>query len=159
MDMQQFIAESEKVCEAASAGPWRVWNGPEFCGGGHDLCIGAGENWLANMDHRAHPNREEAEKDIHEEHAHSSERYECDICSFSAEISKEQWNNAQFIVHARTALPTALQYLRELSQENELLKVHNRELRALAIERDAITRRVAELEGQVRCGWGGGPKP
>jgi hypothetical protein len=33
-------------------GPWEVWEGPEYVGGGRDLCIGAGEKWLFNMDHR-----------------------------------------------------------------------------------------------------------
>lgn len=39
-------------------GPWEVWDGPEYVGGGADLCIGAGEDWLANMDHRNCVNRE-----------------------------------------------------------------------------------------------------
>lgn len=33
-------------------GPWCVWDGPAYVGGGRDLCIGAGDTWLANMDQR-----------------------------------------------------------------------------------------------------------
>lgn len=33
-------------------GEWDIWDGPEYSGGGRDLCIGAGETWLFNMDHR-----------------------------------------------------------------------------------------------------------
>lgn len=33
-------------------GEWDIWDGPEYVGGGRDLCIGAGETWLFNMDHR-----------------------------------------------------------------------------------------------------------
>jgi hypothetical protein len=39
-------------------GPWEVWSGPQYVGGGADLCIGAGKDWLANMDHRNCVNRE-----------------------------------------------------------------------------------------------------
>lgn len=54
--------------------------------------------------------------------------------------------DAAFAAHARTALPQALKYLRELSDERDLLKVHNRELRELALDRDRLAARVAELE-------------
>lgn len=65
------------------------------------------------------------------------------------EANEKQTALAEAVADRWNALPTALQYLRELSQENELLKVHNRELRALGIERDALTRRVAELEQRI----------
>ena len=48
-----YIDEQLAVCEKATTpGPWEVWDGPEYQGGGRDLCIGAGEKWLFNMEHR-----------------------------------------------------------------------------------------------------------
>lgn len=34
-------AAARKACEAATSGPWCIWDGPAYVGGGHDLCIGA----------------------------------------------------------------------------------------------------------------------
>jgi hypothetical protein len=46
--LRGFISDAEN----ATSGPWQVWDGPDYVGGGRDLCIGAGEKWLFNMDHR-----------------------------------------------------------------------------------------------------------
>lgn len=49
------IREREKK---ATKGPWKQWRGPQYVGGGEDICIGAGDTWLANMDHRCRPHSE-----------------------------------------------------------------------------------------------------
>lgn len=74
-------------------GPWRIWEGPLFEGGGADLCIGAGEQWLANMDHRVR----RCQQTFELEHKQD----ECDICTIDAdEITAEQRANANLIAAA-----------------------------------------------------------
>lgn len=102
--------------EAATPGPWRVWDGPSFVGGGHDLCIGAGDDWLANMDHRYGDNYLERLK--HEtESGHSTLDAwppDCQICSFSEEVDQEQARNAEFIARAREDIPRLVATIRAL---------------------------------------------
>jgi hypothetical protein len=94
--------------EAATKGPWNVWPGPEYVGGGEDMCIGAGEQWLANMDHRV-PRCPQIMDDGHPDDD------QCDICSLdSPRISKEQDANAEFIAHARADVPWLLDRIAEL---------------------------------------------
>lgn len=107
------------IFAGATQGPWRVWDGPEFFGGGKDLCIGAWDGkWLANMDHREVISREER-------FAHAEEHPACDpgkdgkgrpgscpICSFSHVISDEQAANARFITEARSRWPLRVDQLR-----------------------------------------------
>ena len=85
------IEQIKKRCEAATEGPWNIWGGPAYAGGGEDLCIGAGKEWVVNMDHRI-----SCAHDRHFEIDH------CDICSG---ITEEQRFNAEFIAHARTDIP------------------------------------------------------
>jgi len=74
-------------------GPWGLWRGPQYVGGGEDICIGAGKEWLANMDHR----RPSCQNVLSPGHMDD----ECDICSIdSGEISREQLANAHLIVAA-----------------------------------------------------------
>lgn len=97
-------------------GPWQVWSGPSYVGGGADLCIGAGETWLANMDHRNCVNREQ--------HVCGGKFEPCrmepdtDICSTSGcrcgeecpeenHISEEQLANAHLIAASPTLLAAA----------------------------------------------------
>ena len=92
-----------------TSGPWEVWSGTDYVGGGADLCIGAGETWLANMDHRNCANREQ--------HLCGGTFEPCrregdtDICSTSGcrcggecpeanHISEEQMANARLIAAA-----------------------------------------------------------
>jgi hypothetical protein len=71
-------------------GPWCVWEGPLYEGGGADLCIGAGETWLANMDHRMPRCPQILDG------GHKSD--ECDICTIDAHgITDEQRANARLI--------------------------------------------------------------
>jgi len=74
--------------------PWKLWRGPEFVGGGEDICIGAGEKWLANMDHRA-----SLCPDVSLEYHDYND--DCLICSMEGpKISEEQLANAQLMVTA-----------------------------------------------------------
>lgn len=74
-------------------GPWDLWRGPQYVGGGEDICIGAGKEWLANMDHR----RPVCKNTLSPGHRDD----ECDICTIdSGEISREQLANARLIASA-----------------------------------------------------------
>lgn len=102
----------EKIREreqAATKGPWQIWRGPEFAGGGEDICIGAGEKWLANMEHRSSPC-----KDFNApEHDNDS----CDICSTCADdITAEEVKNSEFIVHSREDIPWLLDKVQRLME-------------------------------------------
>jgi len=100
----------------ATPGPWSVWSGPDYVGGGADLCIGAGETWLANMDHRNCVNREqhmcggsfepckrEGDTDVC-----STSGCRCgDECPEANHISEEQMANARLIAAAPDLLEAA----------------------------------------------------
>lgn len=74
-------------------GPWNVWRGPQFVGGGEDICIGAGKEWLANMDHRERRCPQVLDN------GHFAD--ECDICTIdSCQITEEQLANARLIAAA-----------------------------------------------------------
>jgi len=109
-ELERIKARADK----ATKGPWEVWDGPVYVGGGADLCIGAGETWLANMDHRNCVNREQ--------HMCGGDIPPCkregdtDICSTTGcrcsgecpeenHISEEQKANADLIASARTDVP------------------------------------------------------
>ena len=104
-----------------TAGPWEVWSGPDYVGGGADLCIGAGETWLANMDHRHCINREQHQCGGSFEPCRREENTQ--ICSTSGcrcggecpeanHISEEQMANARLIA----AAPDLLEALRALRE-------------------------------------------
>lgn len=114
--MTYSLDELEALANAATPGPWRIWDGPEYVGGGRDLCVGAGEQWLANMDHRHSDHHDKIVCDYnHNEN--------CDICSLQSDpITKEQETNARFIAVARTAVPELIARVRELEEQLELLK-------------------------------------
>lgn len=120
------IDEIEARCNAATAGPWQVWNGLAYCGGGKDLCIGAGENWVVNMDHRWGPGYQE--RVDHEHDDGRSEKYDCPICQFSEEVTDEQAKTADFIAHARTDIPRLIEALRIVMKERDRLKQENDEI-------------------------------
>ncbi len=87
-------------------GPWRIWRGPQFVGGGEDLCIGAGDTWLANMDHRMRPNDDPFPMDGWLQVS------ECDIATIdSSTITAEQEDNARLIAAAPALLEAAQQVL------------------------------------------------
>jgi hypothetical protein len=100
-----------ELCDNATAGPWRVWDGPSYEGGGADLCIGAGEAWLANMDHRrCEYKRMLAMREFdtpHKMDVTCDPPGQCDVCSIvdDDEITVEQRANAEFIAQARSIIP------------------------------------------------------
>ena len=91
--------------ELATPGPWAVWPGPEYVGGGEDLCIGAGDTWLANVENR-HCRKTAHHMGCHEEGCRLEE--DSDICTFSDNITAEQRATAAFIAHARQDIPKLL---------------------------------------------------
>ena len=126
--LKAWVAEMRAREQAATPGPWDVWGGPSYVGGGADLCIGAGESWLANMDHRNCVNREQHIRGGNVPPCHPEEN--TDICSTEGcrcsgecpvadHISAEQRSNADFIAHARTDLPCLLSLAEGLIEEAE----------------------------------------
>lgn len=96
--------------EGHTPGPWSVWEGPLYVGGGADLCIGAGEEWLANMDHRQ-PRCAQILENGHDDEA-------CDICTIdSGHITDEQRANAALIA----AAPDMLAALRACEENLRLI--------------------------------------
>ena len=114
MRILETIAEDEKLDRDATAGPWHVWDGPEYYGGGKDLCIGAWDGqWLANMDHRIGTDLES--RIAHDSgNTHQGRPGSCPICSISENITEEQAANVRFIVEARTRWPERTRQLKEI---------------------------------------------
>lgn len=111
------LDDLERLDKAATPGPWSVWDGPKYVGGGADLCIASGDgsdDWLANMDHRFNhfPGCHN-----HSEAPHPPQ-VDCPICAFSDEVTREQRANADLIAAARTKLPKLLAELRQLRANN-----------------------------------------
>src|SRR5208283_2376298 len=76
--------------------PWDVWDGPSYCGGGKDLCIGSGEKWLANMDEYWGPDGKARME--HDSTVHPNDREaNCPICSFNDEVDARQKATADLI--------------------------------------------------------------
>ena len=128
---------------ALTKGPWLVWNGPEFVGGGADLCIGAGERWLLNMDHRAveerfwlsqmkaNPNYVVDSRGFSEQTKDFEFLPECDIATLATcedRITAEQRANAEFMAAAREDVPALLAALDEARAE--LARMQNAHTRA-----------------------------
>lgn len=101
------LSEIEARAAAATPGPWVVWDGPLYEGGGADLCIGRGKTWLANMDHR-NPRCAQIT-----EQGHKAD--DCDICTIDAGgVTDEQRANANLIAHARSDVPALVAAVREM---------------------------------------------
>lgn len=95
--------------DKATPGPWAMWRGEPYEGGGEDMVIGAGEEWLANMNHSI-PRCAQLNDDGHK-------MDECEICMVDAQdITDEQFANAEFIAAARNALPALLSRLAAAEQ-------------------------------------------
>ena len=105
------------LCAKATPEPWQVWRGPEYSGGGEDICIGAGEKWLANMDHRQ-PRCPQVLENGHFDD-------QCDICTIDATpITEEEIGNSNYIAAARTAGPKLLNEVNALrSGMQELIEM------------------------------------
>lgn len=103
------LQEIKDRLQKATPGPWTIWEGPQFEGGGADLCIGAGrEKWLANMDHRH----------CGKLHNWCDTKEMCDICSIdSVDVTDEQRANAEFIANSRQDVEKLLKYIELLERE------------------------------------------
>ena len=114
----QLIARMRGLADMATPQPWDIWDGPTFVGGGADLCIGAGKDWVANMDHRYGPDYLERVK--HENDSGHAEMEgwppDCGICSFNEDATQEERDNAAFIVASRSAVPELCARLAALQQ-------------------------------------------
>jgi len=111
----------------ATKGPWAIWKGPEYEGGGADLCIGAGETWLANMDHRV-PRCPQIL-----DNGHLSN--ECDICSIDGGIiTDEQRANAELIKNSPDDLRYLITEVERMHHESSTTEA--REIARLTAERD-----------------------
>jgi hypothetical protein len=127
------IAEIAQRADAATKGPWDVWDGPQYVGGGADLCIGAGETWLANMNER-HCNIGYGNHELPEGHSLDTD---INICSFTDEITAEQSANAAFIAAARADVPALCSALKVACEALSR--------RACLLERDAALAEIARL--------------
>jgi len=114
-------------------GPWSVWPGPAYVGGGEDLCIGAGKTWLANMDHRRCQGRDYHFREL----ADCKLEPDSDICSFTNEITEEQRANARLIA----AAPDLYALLVECAQADDDQPLHH------SLRRDAEDL-IAKIEGR-----------
>lgn len=99
-------------------GPWCIWDGPSYVGGGRDLCIGAGKTWLANMDHRNCENRDC--------HIGTCKNSPCagephtSICTIDTEITEEQEANARLIAAAPELLAACIAASRTMNALGDL---------------------------------------
>lgn len=107
----------KKLHAEATSGPWNVWDGPAYVGGGKDLCIGAGKDWLANMDHRRCEYKRYMEMRAAGFSPQDCPQFrecdppgQCDVCQIADddEITKEQQANADFIAESRVAVPALI---------------------------------------------------
>ena len=99
-----LIDEVLRLDKEATNGPWQVWDGPEYVGGGADLCIGHGETWLTNMNERSHRDRNiTIAQDFGPEPNEAEE----------LEITREQRANADAIALYRTAAPKLARALKK----------------------------------------------
>ena len=100
------VGQARAIVQSPShtPGPWEIWRGPQYEGGGEDICIGRGETWLANMDHR----NPRCAQILESGHKHS----DCDICSIdSGGISAEQLANARLIAAAPELLEVLMKIM------------------------------------------------
>ena len=111
-------AKAREMAEGVTPGQWNVWEGPLYVGGGADLCIGQGDKWLANMDHR------EPRCPQINEHGHDPDA--CDICTIDADgVTDEQRSNARWIAWCganRLAICDALDELETLREEIQSMR-------------------------------------
>jgi hypothetical protein len=134
--------KNEKKTKRAqhTPGPWKVWEGPRYVGGGADLCIGRGDTWLANMDHRV-PRCSQIHEDGH------FDNDQCDICTIdSGKITDEQRANALLIAAAPDLLSA-------LKTARRMLLIHVRQ------DAPGLTRMFTQIGEAIDKAEGSGDAP
>jgi len=142
--MEARIAEIRERLRGVTEGPWFVWDGIGYFGGGRDLCIGAGPTWLANMDHRTCDNREMhhfAADMLRQSRDFAEGRQKCapegdtrimsvaQTCEIDEQFTAEQIADANFIARAREDVPFLLATIAYLDKANDELQTENFRLR------------------------------
>ena len=113
------IAEAARLLNGITPGEWCVWDGLAYVGGGKDLCIGAGGDWLANMDHR-HCQNYAHHIGCHDEGcALEKDANIIEVCTGQDVITAEQQANADFIAAAPRLVRDLLQAVQSLSAQIE----------------------------------------
>lgn len=140
--METRVAEIRARLAGVTAGPWFVWDGHGYFLGGRDLCIGAGPEWLANMDHRACDKRSEhmvlsqflqgnvpleCSPEEHTRLVSIAETFE--DCPHDEAFTAEQMADAQFIARAREDVPFLLALVAYLDKQTDELSSENWRLR------------------------------
>ena len=146
---------ADKVLELdklATKAPWNIWGGPEFCGGGADLCIASGDgsdDWLANMDHRFN---HYAGAHNHNSAKNCKAEDVCDICSFCEDVTKEQRANADLIKYYRTAAVELAHAVKRLLEENskEYIRGYDAHIGAVSDADYSWRPRAKEAEARVK---------
>lgn len=135
--LEDRVAEIRSRMENVTPGPWFVWDGIGYFGGGKDLCIGAGPTWLANMDHRC--------CDMRTEHHIAGQILQGNVkcapeadtrivtlaetCDLDEQFTAEQIADANFIARAREDIPFLLSAIAYLNREINELSAENFKLR------------------------------
>ena len=142
--MDERVAEIRARLTGVTAGPWFVWDGHGYALGGRDLCIGAGSEWLANMDHRAcdkrHMHMEAGQwmseaRMFAEGHAKCAPEGDTSImeiaytCDHEDQFTEEQMANANFVARAREDVPFLLSVIDSLNRQLEKELAENDRLR------------------------------
>jgi hypothetical protein len=162
------LDRDDMICAEATQGPWYVWDGPAYEGGGKDLCIGAwDEECLAAMDHRGRAG------DPEQIAAHAHDRVAgdvmnlgdraagrpgaCPICSMSEAITAEQAANARLIVEARTRWPLRVEQLRKALDRSRRVGMSARDaawmIRDMPDKAAAVDIAIAALDGIAGQVW------
>jgi hypothetical protein len=114
-EIKKLIKKIDKLYSKSTGGKWSVWDGPEYFFGGRDLCIGAGDDWLANMDERHCINYDEHNQKALELDMKKCEYGVADICSLSpSRITKEQRHTADLIVALHNNWPEIRELLKSM---------------------------------------------
>lgn len=131
--MEQRVAEVRERLEGVTSGPWFVWDGVQYMGGGRDLCIGAGPTWMANMDHRACERRVvHMEADMRAQDCKAeadTDLLSLASCELADDFTNEQIANARFIARAREDIPFLLAVIDYLDKQTDELSSENWRLR------------------------------
>jgi len=131
MNLDQFIADSRRVCDAATAGPW-AWRWPF---GGHSgpilvrpkgvfVIVDATRLGMQGATLRFADRKPQDKGGI----LHHADRFMPDVTPQRPDYQEPTNPDMQFIAHARTALPTALDISESQRREIERLTKRVKEL-------------------------------